>query len=67
MTSNRARGRSSGHMPRTPGKVFSTEIEWGELPSLRSVKTGLHVGTDRARVIRDEFAVILREARPEAA
>ena len=46
--------------------MFAAEIEAGRLPSLRQVKERMHVGTDRARSIRDQLAEILHEA-PEAA
>ena len=61
------RGRASKHASRTPEHVFAAEVERGELPSLRAIKTRMHVGTDRARIIRDELAGILQEAQPEAA
>ena len=67
VTSRRARPSASGSKARVPTRVFADEISRGELPSLRAVKARLHVGTDRARVIRDELAVILQEAQPEAA
>lgn len=47
-------------------RVFAAELRAGELPSLRSIKTAMHCGTDRARVIRDQLAEILQEV-PEAA
>jgi hypothetical protein len=59
----RARGRAR---KQSPEHVFSAEIERGELPSLREIKAKLHVGTDRARVIRGQLSEILQEA-PEAA
>ena len=48
--------------PKSPERVFAAEIEAGQLPSLRQVKQTMHVGTDRARAIRDEIAAILQEA-----
>ena len=50
----------------TPERVFAAEINRGELPSLRAIKARMHVGTDRARAIRDQLSEILQEA-PEAA
>lgn len=47
-------------------RISSPRSGRGELPSLRAVKTRMHVGTDRARAIRDELVQVLREA-PEAA
>lgn len=49
---SRARSRARG---RAPERVFSAELERGELPSLRAVKSRLHVGTDRARVVREQL------------
>ena len=66
VTSGRAHCASK-HASKAPARVFAAEISAGELPSLRAIKARLHVGTDRARVIRDELAVILQEAQPEAA
>ena len=51
VASGRARGRASGRAPKAPERVFSAELERGELPSIRAVKARMHVGTDRARVI----------------
>jgi hypothetical protein len=63
-------GRGRGCAPvgkaKSPERVFAAEINRGELPSLRQIKERVHVGTDRARVIRDQFAAMLQEA-PEAA
>jgi hypothetical protein len=39
-------------------RVFAAEIEANMLPSLRQIKTRMHVGTDRARVILGELAAI---------
>lgn len=66
VTSGRAH-HASKHASKAPARVFAAEISAGELPSLRAVKARLHVGTDRARVIRDELAAILQEAEPEVA
>jgi hypothetical protein len=52
---------------KTPERVFAAEIDRGELPSLRAVKERMHVGTDRARVIRAELASTMQEAAPKAA
>ena len=41
-----------------PGR-FRAEVERGELPSLRAIKSRMHVGTDRARVIRDQLGQAL--------
>jgi hypothetical protein len=46
--------------------VFATEIEAGQLPSLRQIKARARCGTDRVRAVRDEIATILQEV-PEAA
>ena len=66
VTSGRARGRASGRASKAPERIFADEISRGELPSLRAIKARLHVGTDRARVIRDQLSEVLKEA-PEAA
>jgi hypothetical protein len=63
----RARSRGSGRAPKSPERVFATELAAGQVPSLRAVKTKLHLGTDKARVVRDELAAILSEGQPEAA
>lgn len=52
---------------KTPERVFAAEIERGELPSLRAIKERMHVGTDRARMIRAELASTMQEATPVAA
>jgi Protein of unknown function (DUF2637) len=44
-----------------PSKVFAAELADGRVPSLRAVKERMHVGTDNARIIREELAVILRD------
>ena len=66
VTSGRARGRAPKRSARTPERVFATELERGELPSLRAVKRRMSCGTDRARAVRDQLAEVLKEA-PEAA
>ena len=64
----RARGHARPRSPRqpVPERVFAAEIERGDLPSLRTIKARMHVGTDRARMVRDQLAEILRGV-PEAA
>jgi hypothetical protein len=64
----RARGQARPRSPRqaVPERLFAAEIERGELPSLRTIKARMHVGTDRARVVRDQLAENLRGV-PEAA
>jgi hypothetical protein len=64
----KARGQARRRSPKqsAPERVFVAEIEVGQLPSLRSIKARMHVGTDRARIIRDHLAEILQEV-PEAA
>lgn len=66
VASGRIRRSASGRVSKAPERVFAAELERGELPSLRAIKTRMHVGTDRARFIRDQLAEILREV-PEAA
>jgi hypothetical protein len=51
--------RTSPGKPKAPARVFRAEVERGELPSLRAIKSRMHVGTDRARVIRDQLGQAL--------
>lgn len=67
VAAGRAPGRAPRHTSKTPERVFADEISRGELPSLRAIKSRMNVGTDRARVIRDELAAVLQDAEPEAA
>ena len=64
-----ARGHARPHSLRqpVPERVFAAEIERAELPSLRTIKARMHVGTDRARVVRDQLAESLQETPPKAA
>lgn len=62
----RSPGRASAGKPKSPEKVFASELAAGQLPSLRSVKERCRVGTDKARTIRGQLAQVLQEA-PEAA
>jgi hypothetical protein len=66
VSSGRAPGSASRRTSKSPEKIFSAEIERGEIPSLREVKRRARCGTPRAREIRDELAQVLQEA-PEAA
>jgi hypothetical protein len=66
VASRRAPQRAPKGSARAPERVFAAEIERGELPSLRAIKSRARCGTDRARVIRDQLAQVLQEA-PEAA
>ena len=49
MSPRRAPRRASSAKPRSPERVFAAELEAGELPSLRAIKTRAKCGTDRAR------------------
>lgn len=60
-----ARARTAG--VKTPERVFAAEIARGEVPSLRAVKERMHVGTDRARVIRADLESTMQEAASVAA
>jgi hypothetical protein len=51
--------------PKAAERVFAAELAAGTLPSVRSIKTTLRVGTPRAQEIRDSLAAILEA--PEAA
>ena len=66
VASSRARRHALGRASKAPERIFAAEIERGELPSLRTIKTRAKCGTDRARTIRDQLAAVLEEA-PEAA
>lgn len=59
--------RASGRASKSPARVFAAEIEAGELPSIRAIKSRAKCGTPRATEIREHLAAILREAQPEAA
>jgi hypothetical protein len=65
VASGRAPKHSHRNRPKALEKVFAAEIETNTLPSLRQIKSRMHVGTDRARVILDELAMILQT--PQAA
>ena len=67
VASGRARDRASKHASRTPERVFASELDRGEVPSLRTIKTRMRVGTDRARDIRNELAQGMQGAPPRAA
>jgi hypothetical protein len=54
--------RAPKRAPKSPQKVFASELAAGRVPSLRSVKQRMNVGTDKARMIRSELAVIVQEA-----
>jgi hypothetical protein len=43
-------------------RVFAAEIDRSELPSLRTVKATMRVGTDRARDIRGQLSQAIQEA-----
>jgi hypothetical protein len=64
----RAHGSTRPRSPRqpVPERVFAAEIKRAELLSLRTIKARMHVGTDRARLVRDQLVEILRRV-PEAA
>lgn len=62
----RAPRRPTAGKPKSPERIFATELAGGELPSLRAIKTRAKCGTDKARIIRDELAQIM-EAQPKAA
>ena len=59
VTSGRAWGRASKRSARTPERVFAAEIERGELPSLRAVKSRMSCGTDRARLILSDLQTVV--------
>ncbi len=51
---------------KTPEKMFAAEIERGELPSVRAIKTRARCGTPRAQVIRDDLNRLIHETQPAA-
>jgi hypothetical protein len=53
--------RTSPGRAKPPGKVFAAELAAGQVPSVRQIKERLHVGTDNARVIRDELEELVQE------
>jgi hypothetical protein len=61
----RAPRRPTAGKPKSPERIFAAELAAGTVPSLRAVKDRMHVGTDRARIIRDQLAAMLE--LPEAA
>lgn len=69
VASGRAPRRAPAGKAKAPQRVFAAEISRSELPSLRAIKTRMHVGTDRAREIRGQLANILQAGGtvPEAA
>jgi hypothetical protein len=56
VAAKRSPGRARVNKARVPEKIFSAEIERGELPSLREVMRRARCGADRARTIRDELS-----------
>jgi hypothetical protein len=66
VTSGRTR-RARVASVKTHEKMFAAEIERGELPSLRAIKTRARCGTPRAQAIRDDLARLMHEAQPAAA
>jgi hypothetical protein len=62
----RTRARTGPKRKPAPEKLFAADIQAGDVPSIRAIKTRAHVGTDRARAIREELAVILRDAAEAA-
>lgn len=51
---------------KTLEKIFPGEIEAGTVPGLQTIKEQMHVGTDRARTIRDQLAETMQEATQAA-
>jgi hypothetical protein len=51
VATGRAPRRASGRRSHAPERIFSAEIERGEIPSLRAVKARMHVGTPKARAV----------------
>lgn len=54
--------------PATPERAevtFAAELADGNVPSLRAVRREMHVGTDRARELREHLADVASARRPE--
>lgn len=62
-----SRRRAPSAKPRPVERVFAAELEAGTVPSIRAIKTRMHVGTDKARIVRDQLAQALEAQQPEAA
>lgn len=65
VAAGRPRTRAAKHRSRTPERVFADELGRGEIPSLRSVKARMNVGSDRARVILADLRTVLDARTPE--
>lgn len=50
-----------------PERVFAAEIAAGKVPTIRAIKEGCHVGTDNARVIREQLLGLVGHEVPQAA
>jgi hypothetical protein len=60
--------RTASKRKPNPEKLFAADIEAGKVPSIRAIKDRAHVGTDNARMIRDQLlALVADEATPQAA
>ena len=54
-TAPKRSGRSQPVTPERAAKVFEADLQKGEIPSLRALKSTLHVGTPKARQLREEL------------
>ena len=52
----------------SPEKLFAADIEAGNMPTIRAIKERCHVGTDNARMIREQLLGLVGQADvPQAA
>jgi hypothetical protein len=59
LSGSASRARRGTPARRDPVTVFAAELERGELPGVRSIKTRMHCGQDAATVIKGELAAFL--------
>ena len=50
----------------SPEKLFAADIEAGNVPSIRAIKDRAHVGTDNARMIREQLLALVSDEADEA-
>lgn len=50
----------------TVERLFASDIEAGKVPSIRAIKDRAHVGTDNARMIREQLLALVSDEADEA-
>jgi hypothetical protein len=65
VTAPRPRTRAAGRAAKSPERVFADELGRGEVPSLRSVKARMNVGSDKGRIILADLRTNLDARAPE--